>query len=105
MLSRVVFCSTFASYMKENAIPLTVRIDADTRRLIERLARKKGQTKSEIIRDAIDVFSKQADEHQKADRPFDIVRDLIGCVRVGPPDLSEQTGRHFRRLLTTRTRG
>jgi hypothetical protein len=32
------------------------------------------------------------------------VRDLIGSVRGGPSDLSEQTGDRFRRMLQDRPR-
>jgi len=33
-------------------------------------------------------------------RPYETIADLIGCVRGGPPDLSENTGEKFRELLT-----
>lgn len=85
-------------------MPLTVRIDVKTERLIQRLARKRGRSKSEVIRDAIDILAKRAQEQEKAERPYEAVRDLIGSVRGGPSDLSEQTGDRFRRLLRDRLR-
>ncbi len=33
-------------------------------------------------------------------RPYEAIADLIGCVKGGPPDLSERTGERFRELLT-----
>src|SRR5215472_14884936 len=40
---------------------LSVRLDAKTESLIGRLARKRRQTKSEVIRDAVGVLAKQED--------------------------------------------
>lgn len=37
---------------------------------------------------------------QEHPRPYEAIVDLIGCVRGGPPDLSENTGEKFRELLT-----
>ena len=40
-------------------MPLSVRLDQKTESLIGRLARRRQQTKSEVIRDAIGVLAKQ----------------------------------------------
>ena len=37
---------------------------------------------------------------QEHPRPYEAIADLIGCVKGGPPDLSENTGEKFRELLT-----
>jgi predicted DNA-binding protein len=81
-------------------MPMSVRLDAKTERLIEGLARKRGQTKSEIIREAIGaVAEEQTNGSDSAKQPYKAVKDLIGCVRGGPPDLSVGTGKRFRQLL------
>ena len=85
-------------------MPLTVRIDTKTERLIERLARKRGRTKSEVVREAIGALAKQAEDHTEAESPYEAVYDLIGIVRDGPPDLSVQTGKGFRRLIASKRR-
>lgn len=85
-------------------MPLTVRLDSKTERLIQRLARKRGWSKSEVIRDAIDILVKRAQELERTERPFEAVRDLIGSIRGGPSDLSERTGDRFRRMLEDRPR-
>lgn len=85
-------------------MPLTVRIDPKTERLIQRLARKRGRSKSEVIRDAIDILAKHAQEQEKTESPFEAVRDLVGSVRGGPSDLSERTGDRFRKMLQDRPR-
>jgi hypothetical protein len=85
-------------------MPLTVRVDQKTERLIQRLARKRGRSKSEVIRDAIDILAKRAQEQEQTERPYEAVRDLIGSVRGGPFDLSEHIGDRFRKMLQVRLR-
>ncbi|HWF60576.1 MAG TPA: ribbon-helix-helix protein, CopG family [Nitrospira sp.] len=85
-------------------MPLTVRVDVKTERLIQRLTRKRGRSKSEVIRDAIDILAKRAQEQEKAERPYEAVRDLIGSVRGGPSNLSERTGDRFQKMLRDRLR-
>lgn len=85
-------------------MPMSVRLDAKTERLIEGLARKRGQTKSEIVREAIGaVAEQQMNGSESAKRPYEVIEDLIGCVRGGPPDLSVGTGKKFRQLLVRKS--
>lgn len=79
-------------------MPLAVRVDVKTERLLLRLARKRGETKSEIIRDAIGVLAKEARVQEATEHPYEKVRNLIGSVSGGPADLSTMTGEKFRRL-------
>ncbi len=80
-------------------MPLSVRLDPGTERLVERLARKRRQTKSEVIRDALGMLAEQDKGGSEKKRPYDLLAHLIGCVRGGPRDLSVQTGEKFRRIL------
>jgi len=80
-------------------MPLSVRVDLKTERVIERLARTTGQTKSEVIREAIAALAHDKDGAATAACPYEMVQDLIGCVKGGPPDLSARTGETFQRLL------
>lgn len=81
---------------------LSVRLDPGTERLVERLARKRKQTKSELIRDALAALAEQEKGTDGKKRPYDLIAHLIGCVRGGPPDLSVRTGEKFARLLKER---
>ena len=85
-------------------MPLSVRMDARTESLLGRLARKRRQTKSEVIRDAIGVLAKQEEKGTEKKRPYDLVAHLIGCVKGGPRDLSVRTGERFRQMLVERRR-
>ena len=85
-------------------MPLTVRVDVKTERLLERLARKRGGTKSEVIRDAIGLFAREVETRETIERPYEKVRDLVGSVQGGPTELSKQTGEKFCRMLADRGR-
>jgi Arc/MetJ-type ribon-helix-helix transcriptional regulator len=78
-------------------VPTSVRLDPETERALEQLARSRSVSKSEVVRQAIELLASQ--ERQA---PFDRIGDLIGCVRGGPADLSEETGTRFRQLLAER---
>jgi len=78
-------------------VPTSIRLDPETDRALEELARRSSSTRSELVRRAIrDLL----DREQLS--PYERVSDLIGSVTGGPPDLSESTGRRFRELLAER---
>jgi predicted DNA-binding protein len=83
------------------ASPLTLRLDEKTRQRIARLARRKGLSTSEVIRQAIAAW---ADRQEPVSSPYEAMKDLIGVVRGGNPKRSEQTGRRFAALLMRRRR-
>lgn len=85
-------------------MPLTVRVDVKTERLLQRLARKRGRTKSEVVRDAIGVLARQVEAEEATEHPYKKVRDLIGSIHGGPADLSVRTGEAFRLILSARRR-
>ncbi len=79
-------------------MPTSVRLDAKTERVLERLARQRRMTKSAVIREAIHIVADK-EERTGSASPYEAVKDLIGCVSGGPPDLSERTGERFREIL------
>jgi hypothetical protein len=82
----------------------SVRMDAETERLLEDLARERGSTKSEIVREAVRLAARRRPRTRIAKPPDDAFRGIIGSVRGGPPDLSERTGERFRKRLLDRRR-
>jgi Arc/MetJ-type ribon-helix-helix transcriptional regulator len=81
----------------------SVRMDSETERLLDQLARERGSTKSEVVREAVRLVARKERARRRVPRPYDAFRGIIGSVRGGPPDLSEQTGRRFRQLLLDST--
>lgn len=78
------------------------RMDLKTEKLLDQLARERGLSKSQVIRDAVRLAARDARRPGRASRPYDAFRGIIGSVRGGPTNLSERTGMRFRRLLADR---
>ena len=77
---------------------LSLRLPEDLMERLEAAARRHRRTRSEIVRMAIEHFL----DSEFADRPIDHVRDLLGAIETGIPDLGE---RHREYLLKRLSRG
>jgi len=78
---------------------LTLRMPADLATKLERVARRTRRKRSEVVRLALEQFLNQADLGPQR-RPIESVRDLLGSMESGLPDL----GRHHRNYLLGRLR-
>jgi predicted transcriptional regulator len=78
------------------ASPFSLRLDEATRRQIERMARRRRASASDIVRSAIESL---AHSEESRVEPYKLVADLIGAVRGRNPRRSEGTGRRFTKLL------
>jgi len=79
----------------------TVRLDAKSEAALKRLSVRRGQTKSEVIRDAI---ARLAEEESAQPSAYQRLQPFIGVVNEGDPQLSEETGKRLRELLENRQR-
>ena len=79
----------------------TVRLDVPTEATLKRLAAQRGQTKSEVIRDAI---AHLAEEETQRSSAYHRLRPFVGIVDSKGQQLSTKTGRRFRELLEERHR-
>jgi len=86
-------------------MPLSVRLDGKTESLVKRLARRRRQSKSEVIRDAIGVLADQEEKGLEKRRPYDLIAHLLGCVDSGGANLSQNTGEKFSKLLRDKANG
>ncbi|MBI4278529.1 MAG: ribbon-helix-helix protein, CopG family [Armatimonadetes bacterium] len=80
---------------------LSVRLDPQTEALVSRLARRRGQSKSQVVRDAIKALAQMTEKGERKSA-YDRIAHLIGIASGGPPDLSHRTGEKFRKLLQQR---
>lgn len=64
---------------------LTVKLPAPLEAKLEALVRKRRQSKSVLVREAIERLV--ADEGEPG-RIYDLIKDLKGAAGRGPPDLS-----------------
>lgn len=79
----------------------TVRLDTTTEATLKRLAAQRGQTKSDVIRDAIVRLASDETEESSA---LDKLRAYAGIADSGGRQLSTDTGRRLRELLEERRR-
>jgi Arc/MetJ-type ribon-helix-helix transcriptional regulator len=77
-------------------MPSSVQLDPETEIALEHLALRKEQSRSEIVRQAIELLASQEEESS-----FERVADLIDCVSGGPPDLTEETGKGLCQQVST----
>lgn len=85
-------------------MPTSVRLDPRTEQLVSRLSKQRGQTKSEVIREAIQSLSTQENGRSKGQTPYERVKHLIGIGDSGGQRLSENTGEKFAELLLKHAR-
>lgn len=85
---------------------VTVRLDRESEARLDRLARRRGVTRSHVLRQALEALARQDDESSRAATSlYERWAPLLGCVHGGDPTRSERTGERFRRLLLKRKQG
>ena len=77
---------------------LNVRIDPQTAAFLERVARERGLTKSEVVRQALATLRAQ-DKGPSRKTPYELMAHLIGSGDSGGMNLSERTGERFTQML------
>lgn len=83
-------------------MPTSVRLDKQMEVLIGRLAKRRGQTKSQVIREALENLAEREEALGHPQTPYAAMSPSLGCASGGPSDLSEQTGRRLARILSAR---
>lgn len=73
--------------------PITLRLDGKTRQRVERIARSKDTTTSQVLRDAINNW---VEREESAGSAYDRMKHLIGVVEGGDTALSEKTGKRLK---------
>jgi len=78
---------------------LTVRIPKHLREALDRASQAAGLRNSDLVRRALQRYLALPDEREK--RPAERVRDLIGCLDSGVPDLAENQRAYIIESLTS----
>jgi Arc/MetJ-type ribon-helix-helix transcriptional regulator len=79
----------------------TVRLDVTTEAALKHLAARRGQTRSEVIRDAI---VRLAEEESEPCSAYQRLAPFVGIVDSGGRQLSTATGKRLREILQERQR-
>lgn len=77
---------------------LTFRMPGDLATKLDRLARNTRRNRSEVVRLALEHFLGEEDAKAQR-RPIDLVRDLLGSVQSGVPDLGQRHRDYLLRSL------
>jgi predicted transcriptional regulator len=86
-------------------MPTTVRLDPATRRVMGRLAHRRGLTKSQLIRQAIRRLGESDRTEQATETVYDAMEHAIGGWDSGGAQLSGATDERFKALLRARPEG
>jgi hypothetical protein len=82
---------------------LTVRLDPRTERALTAAARRRGLSRSDVVREAVVQYG-AADAEQGPDRPYAAWLDVLGVVDLGVREAGLTTGEQFTRMLHSRAR-
>ena len=82
---------------------ISVRLDPDTRRKLDKLTRAHRLSRSEVVRRAIEQMAKD-DSATEEINIYDRIKHLAGRVRGLPSDLSERTGDKFAAIVAEKHR-
>jgi predicted DNA-binding protein len=69
------------------ASPVTLRLDQDLRKRVQRIAKRKKCAASVVMREAIETF---VEKEESAGSFYDSIKDLIGVVAGGDPGRSSR---------------
>jgi Ribbon-helix-helix protein, copG family len=83
-------------------MPLTVRLNPQTERALNALAKRRRLSRSDVVREAIEQYSAAGDGNASG-RPYDDWLDVIGVVSLGVRDVGRTTGEQFAAIVTGRT--
>ena len=82
-------------------MPRSVRLDEESEAWVEREARRKRTTRSDVIRSAL---KRAAADERSVETPYAAIADLIGVFASRKGNLSERTGERYARMLASRRR-
>lgn len=80
---------------------LTVRMDAKTERTLDRIAKRRNLSRSDVVREAVAHYG-TLHEQPPAASPYDAWADVVGVVDLGIRDASRTTGEQFADALKSR---
>ena len=81
---------------------ITLRVPDDLAKRLMKQARRLGKRRSQVVRDALELYLEGGLTPASAGRAYERVRDLIGSYRSGVPDLGL---RHREHLMARLRRG
>ena len=85
-------------------MPLTVRLGPKAERALNALAKRQGQSKSHVVREALEQYEATAASKAGAQSPYDGWVDVIGVVNEGARHGGRTTGEQLTDILRNKAR-
>jgi Arc/MetJ-type ribon-helix-helix transcriptional regulator len=85
-------------------MPMTVRLSAKTERAVNALARRRRQTRSDVVRDALEHYTATSGADAGGGRPYDAWLDVIGVIHTGARDRGRTTGEQLAAIVREKAR-
>ena len=82
---------------------MTVRLSATMERAVNALARRRHQTRSDVVRDALEHYTATNGDVGRG-HPYDAWLDVIGVISVGTRDRGRTTGEQFAAIVRKKAR-
>ncbi len=82
---------------------LTVRLDAKIERALKAAAKRRGLSRSDVVREALEQYEARGVE-AAGSRPYDAWLDVIGIVDLGVRRRARTTGEQFTAILRKQRR-
>jgi hypothetical protein len=95
----MLVCNTDATPML-----LTVRLSTRTERAVNALARRRRQTRSDVVRDALEHYAAIDSGDSSRGRPYDAWLDVIGVISVGVREPGRSSGEQFAEIVRAKAR-
>ena len=83
---------------------LTVRLPPKTERALNGLARRRRQTRSDVVREAIEQYAASDVSESNRSRAIDAWADVIGIVDLRQRPKAETTGERFTEIVRQKAR-
>jgi Arc/MetJ-type ribon-helix-helix transcriptional regulator len=84
---------------------ISVRLPRIQQAALVRLAKTKGRTQSDLVRDAVELLLETESGGETPKSPYEAMAHLIGCADSGGKEaLSESTGRRFAAMMEEKAR-
>jgi hypothetical protein len=83
---------------------LTVRLSPKAERALNALSRRRGQTRSDIVREAIEHYAAGGETEAMSQGPYQQWADIIGVVRTGGLKPGKTTGELFTEVVARKAR-
>ena len=81
---------------------LTVRLNPRAERALNALAKRRGLSRSDVVREAIERYDAQERDVKDSRRPYNAWVDVIGTVTLGVRDPARTTGAQFTAIVRRR---